>query len=114
MTEPDVTIYKGETACIRVTILDQDGAPKNMGGAAISFRIGNEREEVFVFAKAGTATNPPGSDGKIQVDLTTVDTLLAALTIRQWDFQFMAIDGDGDDQVVFQGILVVRNKIPAS
>ena len=109
--QADVTIYTGETANIRVTVVDQAGDPKNLTGATIEFRIGSTRYDTFQLSKAGSLVND-GSDGLIQVDLTTVET--AALTNLMWDFQFLATDSDSDVQVVKEGLIDVKPVLPTS
>ena len=107
----DFTIYAGESAIIKVPIVTQSGGVKNMVGSTISFRIGDTRAGTNEFIKAGTLTNG-GTDGIIQVRLEKAETIL--FSIREWDYQFLATDHDGDLQNVKSGLVKVKSLIPAS
>lgn len=108
----DRIIYKGETAVLRELVLDQDGVVKNLAGGTVDFRIGNERSGEFEFEKAGSLTSD-GSDGLIQVDLTIANTN-SLEGGREWDYQFIVTDVDGDVQVVTDRVVDVREILPAT
>jgi hypothetical protein len=104
----DVRIHQGEDVIIKVAVLDELGAVKDLAGATVVFRMGDIRAPSAAFAKAGALTTD-GTDGLIQVTLTDIET--AAFDVLTYDFQFIITDAAGAIQVVREGTMDVQYMI---
>ena len=102
---PDITLYVGIGAIIRVAVVDSVGAVKDLASAEIIFRIGDIRGGTTKLNKAGELVND-GTDGLIQVELTAVDT--ATLSVRTYDYQIIATDASDNQRVVKEGTVLVK------
>ncbi len=79
-------IAQGDTLpAISATLLQEDGEPANLTGAAVVFRMKNIEQSVRISARViGTATIVEAGAGKVRYDWKPGETAIAGLYLAEW------------------------------
>lgn len=92
-------LWQGETMVITVPITDSDGNPKSLSGATVVWKATSGS---YSLEKAGSIV----SVNSVQITLTPADTI--DLPVRAYRHECRVIDVDSNQNVVFEGDMVLH------
>lgn len=108
-TGQDFDIYAGNTATITFTVVDGDGAAKDIGGATILWRAARDGIRKRVVLRKTGSVSGDGSGGVFTVALAATDT--ANLKAGKYYHEAKVTDASSNVATVTTGTMTVKDTI---
>jgi hypothetical protein len=101
-TDQNITLYRGDTHTVRITVEDTD-----ISGAVISWAVIQGYDTVLTKTTSDDITITDGSSGIFEIELSVADTLLLSRGKHKHQAEIVL---DGVTVVVTEGYITVSSK----